>query len=368
MAQTDIAPSKGSRPRLAFLDWTRGLAGLIMLQGHTFHSFTRPELRSSDVYVLSQFVGGIPPAIFLFLTGVTLGFLMDARERQRQPAGRRVVAALRRAGYLLALAIGFRIQMWVFALPKSPWTDLFKVDVLNTMALAIVVLSPLAVVGGGAERARAAAALGVLIAALSPLASAMDWTWLHPFARHYIAPDYFYFGFFPWAAFLAFGLAAGSLLRVIPAEQIGRAIQWAAMAGFGLILGGRYFSDLPYSLYPKSEFWLDSPALVFIKLGVILLMLAAAYLWTEYGAGPRRSWLRLLGIHSLLVYWVHTELVYGRWFWFWKESLPLAPTAVAALVVTALMFGLAAWKENWPGWKPRLGSVGFRAARSAAGD
>ena len=32
--------------------------------------------------MLSQFMGGIGPAIFLVLTGITLAFLMDRRERQ----------------------------------------------------------------------------------------------------------------------------------------------------------------------------------------------------------------------------------------------------------------------------------------------
>ena len=57
--------------RLAFIDWTRGLAAVIMLQGHTFHSFTRPDLRDKSPYTLSQFAGGLPPAIFLLLTGIT---------------------------------------------------------------------------------------------------------------------------------------------------------------------------------------------------------------------------------------------------------------------------------------------------------
>jgi len=360
MAQTDN-PAKSSRPRLAFLDWTRGLAALIMLQGHAFHSFTSPALRNHDAYILSQFVGGIPPAIFLFLTGVTLGFLMDARERQDLGGRRRITAALRRAGYLFSLALAFRVQMWVFALPKSPWTDLFKVDVLNAMALAIVLLSPLALARTG-DRVRVAAGLGLAIACVSPVVSAMDWSWLHPYARAYLVPDYFSFGIFPWAAYLAFGLSGGSLLRQVKAEQLNRTMEWAALGGFGLLLGGQYFASLPYSLYSKSDFWLNSPAQVLIKLGVILLLLACAFLWTEYGAGRRTSFMRLLGTHSLLVYWVHTELVYGRWFWFWKENLPIAPTAVSAVVVVALMIALAAWKESRPDWRLRLPRGMFRAA------
>ena len=66
---------------MPFLDWMRGVAATIMLQGHTFHSFTRTDLRDQGPYVLSQFFGGIGPAIFLFLTGITYGFMMQRGER-----------------------------------------------------------------------------------------------------------------------------------------------------------------------------------------------------------------------------------------------------------------------------------------------
>ena len=59
-------PNPDSPTRLRYLDWTRGVAALIMLQGHTFHSFTRVNLHETGPYVLSQYLGGIAPAIFLF--------------------------------------------------------------------------------------------------------------------------------------------------------------------------------------------------------------------------------------------------------------------------------------------------------------
>ena len=80
--ETRTPARKTGSSRLAFIDWTRGLGALIMLQGHVFHSFTSPALRDKGAYALSQFLGGIAPAIFLLLTGITLGFLMDGLERK----------------------------------------------------------------------------------------------------------------------------------------------------------------------------------------------------------------------------------------------------------------------------------------------
>ena len=97
-----------------------------------------------------------------------------------------------------------------------------------------------------------------------------------------------------------------------------------------MILAGQYFSNLPYSLYAKSDFWLNSPGLIVIKLGVVLLFLAFTFVWSEYAVGASWNWIRQLGTTSLLVYWVHIELVYGRWFGSWKETLNNIECAVCA--------------------------------------
>jgi uncharacterized membrane protein len=325
----------------------RGVAAVIMLQGHTFHSFTRSDLRDGGPYVLSQFFGGIGPAIFLFLTGITFAFLLDRGERQQLPWRDRLVAALKRSRYLLMLAVLFRLQLWAFGWPSSPWTDLFKVDVLNSMALTLLVLSPLALLPGQ-QRVRWGAISGAAIAALGPLVSATDWTWLPEGVRNYFVPSYSYFAFFPWAAFIAFGVSAGSILKTITADQINRVMQWSAITGFGLVLAGEYFSNLPYSLYPKSEFWLDSPGLVVIKLGVLLIVIAFAYLWSEYVVRGRWSWVKQLGTTSLLVYWVHIELVYGRWFGAWKNNLDNYQVIAYSVCLIALMLGLSVLRTKWP--------------------
>ncbi len=333
--------------RLAFLDWTRGLAALIMLQGHVFHSFTAKDLRNDGPYVLSQFVGGITPAVFLFLTGVTLAFLMDSTSRKGLTPWQRTWAAARRSGYLLLLAFLFRFQMWAFNAGRSPWTDLFKVDILNCMGLAIIALSPLAIFSTR-DRIRFGAISGLFIAGAAPLISMADWSWLHPLVSAWFVPDPRYFSFFPWAAFVAFGLAAGSVIRSVEQASMGRMMEWAALFGLALVVGARYFANLPYSIYPNSDFWLNSPALILIKTGIILLIASFAYLWTTY-VNTGWSFLRQLGTTSLLVYWVHTELVYGNWFWRWKEALTVPQTVAAALFIIVLMLGLSIARTGWKG-------------------
>ena len=95
--------------------------------------------------------------------------------------------------------------------------------------------------------------------------------------------------------------------------------------------------------------------------------LALAYVWTQYGSsGAGWSWVRQFGTTSLLVYWVHIELVYGRWLPWCKNNLDEGQTALAAAVLIAMMLLLATaktyrkqiaayvsgWLWSWQGAKP----------------
>jgi hypothetical protein len=117
--------------------------------------------------------------------------------------------------------------------------------------------------------------------------------------------------------------------------------------------------------------------LIVIKTGVVLMLLAFSYLWAlqPWGAlqpeiGSRTtvafrdagsqasaqswSWVRQFGTTSLLVYWVHIELVYGRWLGAMKEALTINETVVAAVAVTVLMLLLSLAKTSYPAWREKL--------------
>jgi predicted acyltransferase len=324
--------------RVLALDWLRGLGVLIMLQGHLFNSFARADLHNQPVYVLSQFIGGMPAPIFLFLVGATLAFRLDGADRAGLPPAARLRSALRRAAWLAAIAFAFRLQLWLFAW-GNPWTEIMRVDILNCMALGVTVLSPAALLTPH-RRITWCAAAGLAIAALAPVVSMVDWSGVPWLVRNYLAPNKAFFSFFPDAAYIAFGVSFGALLRTAaPARD--RIMQWAACFGLALVVTAHYFSNLPFSIYPNSDFWLDSPGLIFIRFGIVLVLVAAGFVWTAGQQPERLAFMRRLGTNSLLIYWVHVELVYGRWFWFAKERLTIGECAAASAMLIGLMYGLA---------------------------
>ncbi len=358
---------KKNAGRLAFIDWTRGFAAVVMLQGHTFDSFTRTDLRDKSAFMLSQFLGGMPPAIFLFLTGITFAFLMDSQERQGRTAWQRVIAALKRSRYLFLIAFLFRLQLYVFGFPTSPAGELLRVDILNCMGMAMLLLAPMAVFTTR-ERIRLCTVLGLVIAGLAPLVSMIDPPSVPTIVRSYFFPSYNYFGFFPWASFLAFGMVAGSVIRSVKGEEMPRAMLWMLAIGVGLAVAAHQLSNLPYSLYAKSDFWLNSPALILIKLGVVLALLAVAFLWVNVSPAQKWSFFRQLGTTSLLVYWVHIEIVYGRWFGIWKQSMSVGQVLIYTVILLALMTALSVARSRWPSIRAALKSSPLPEPRRVSGD
>lgn len=349
--------------RFPFLDWMRGLAVVIMIQCHTFNSWTRTDLWDSGPYVLSQFVGGMAAPLFLFMAGITFAFQMDSLERRERLPLRRWLVALRRAGYILGIAFAFRITNFVASLPHADPHEIIKVDILNCMGVGMAALS-VAALFDAKGRARFAVAAGLGIAAASPLVANLPWDGAPALLREYLAaaPGRGRFAFFPCAAYVGFGLAAGTFVKRAAAERFDRLMQWSVLIGFALVFFAQYFSNIPYSVYTKSSFWTDSPALILIRVGISLLLMAGAYLWTEYCTGDGWSWMQTLGRHSLLVYWVHVMLVYGDIIKPLKRALSITQGVIATL---ALVLSMIALSLAWTWWNTRRAGR-WRAATTTA--
>jgi hypothetical protein len=73
---------------------------------------------------------------------------------------------------------------------------------------------------------------------------------------------------------------------------------------------------------------------------------------------PRFSMMRVFGQTSLLVYWVHVELVYGLAFKRLANRLSMAQATVAFVLMTAAMLGLSVLRlKYWRGWRPAVESL-----------
>jgi uncharacterized membrane protein len=338
--------------RFPFLDWMRGLAVVIMIQCHTFNSFVRLDLRDGGPYVYSQFVGGMAAPLFLFMAGMTTAFQMESLARREPVALRRWLVSLKRAGYILGIAFLFRLTNYLGSMPNGSLQELTKVDILNCMGVGMAVFAASALFVDSGNRVRFSLVTALAIAAAAPVMAHLPWGGVPRLLGEYLVPlsGRGQFPFFPCASYLGFGLAAGVMVKRAPEEGFDRLMQWSGLGGFVLVFAAQYLANLPYSIYRETSFWADNPTLVLIRVGVILAIMAGAYVWTAYCAGAGWSWMQCLGRNSLMVYWVHVMMVYGILAKPIKRTLSIPAAAAATLLVTSLMLALSA---AWLWWKAR---------------
>jgi uncharacterized membrane protein len=282
---------------------------------------------------------------------LTTAFQMESLANREADPRRRWLSALKRGAYILGIAFTFRFTNWLFSVPRATLQEITKVDILNCMGVGLIVLA-VAAVFPSASRVRFAAGAGLLIALAAPVVASLDWSGVAPVLQDYITPGprTGRFPFFPCASYLAFGIAVGTIARTAASDRTDRLMQWGFLVGFAAILTGQYFSNVPYSIYPHSNFWTDSPTLVMIRLGITLLLLAGAYLWTEYCTKGGWSWMQTLGKNSLMVYWVHVMIVYGAMIRPIKRQLSIPQSTLATFALTAMMVVLSVL---WLRWKDR---------------
>ena len=352
--------------RLAYIDWMRGLACVLMFQTHCYDAWLGGDARKSTFFMWSQLGGTLPAPLFLFLLGISVALVVDKLRQRDIPAGQIARATIRRGAEIFALGLLFRLQEYTLAWGWASWIDLFRVDILNTLGISMMLLGlfcwcslplfrpPQVRIGLGTG----AAVVGLTISLLSPLL----WTswrprWLPWPLESYIdgvhnlgKPQPWLFPIFPWTAFAFIGLAVGLFLVSDWAKENGAAA--IALGAFGglLIYFAKWLDARPEQLYAVYDFWHTSPNFFLIRVGLLLLILAAAYAWCQWGAGQWGfSPLIQLGQTSLLVYWVHIEFVYGRFSILHKRAQDIPMASLGLLVIFFSMLLLSAWRTHWKG-------------------
>ena len=340
------------RGRIAYLDWARGIAVLLMIEAHTLDAWTRLDVRRTAAFRDATILGGFAAPFFLWLAGVSLVF---AAARAASPRDG-VRAVVRRGLEIFVLAFLFRVQGFLVT-PGGPLVMIFRVDVLNVMGPAIVAA---ALLWGAARSAAARAALfgaaAVAIAMASPIVRASHLVDRLPiWFQWYLRPagDQTTFTLMPWAAFVFAGAACGALLADAHSAGTARRVHgMLAAAGAALVAIGFLTAARP-SIYASSSFWTTSPTWFAIRVGILMIALSALYALEAVvtrerhaAALSRLAPLGVFGRASLFIYWIHVELVYGYASWLWRHRLPLWATAVAFVAFSSLMYGAVVLRDR----------------------
>jgi len=361
--------------RLAYIDWLRGLACLLMFQTHCYDAWLRGSARNSKFAMWSQLGGTFPAPLFLFLAGISFALVVDKLLVKGLTAGQIARTTIRRGAEIFALGILFRIQEFAIALGWAPWSDLFRVDILNTIGVAIMLMGAMcwAVLrispasrdltnSQGLSR-RDMLLVALLVSATMAATTPLLWTtWRPRFLpwelETYIngvhnlgKPQPWLFPIFPWVAFAFVGLAFGFLLLSEFARKGGaRFFIVSGLAGFAFIYLAKFLDSRSLQIYPVFDFWHTSPEFFMMRVGLLLLLTVLAYAWCRWGFGQLGfSPMIQLGKTSLLVYWVHIELVYGKFSILPRQSQNILGASCGLLTIFLAMLLLSLLRTKLQG-------------------
>ena len=365
--------------RLAYIDWMRGLACLLMFQTHCYDSWLSPEARKSALFAWSRLGGTLPAPLFIFLAGISVALTTERLREKGIDRNRIARQTILRGGEIFGLGLLFRVQEYALGYPWSPWTDLLRVDVLNILGLSIALMGALfwLTATGGASRgadeqaighARIRSIAGGLAAATAvAMLTPPLWTTHRPSflpwpLESYIngvhifsVPQPWLFPLFPWSAFAFAGLAVGFLLFTKAARR-SQTLAFAGLAVAAFAAGGlsTIFDASRIHLYAVYDYWHSGPNFFLMRCGILLVILSFAYFWCRWGV-PRFVFSPLvqLGKTSLLVYWVHIEFVYGRFSILPKQKCGVMQATLGLVIIFLSMLALSLLRTRWKHWRKR---------------
>jgi uncharacterized membrane protein len=370
--------------RIAYIDWLRGFACLVMFQTHCYDSWLGGAARDSGFFKLSQLGGTLPAPMFLFLAGTSFALVTDKLRQKGVSANEIARTTILRGGEIFLLGLLFRLQEFLLGYPWAPWTDLLRVDVLNVIGVSLIMMGVAcrAAAAGGAADARQLRRTTVATAVICALAIAVLtpplWTnwrprglvwWIESYingVHTFDKPQSWLFPIFPWAAFAFAGLAVGSLLLSGWARKNeSLALMAAGGGGAALIALGWQLDSLPARFYDPYDFWHTSPNFFLIRAGIVLIILFLGYAWCRWGAGEWGfSPLIEMGKCSLLVYWVHIEFVYGGLSIVPRHRVGIGMATLGLIAIFVAMTLLATIRNRFPKWKPQMVALFRGAART----
>jgi uncharacterized membrane protein len=351
-----------------------------MFQTHCYDSWLGGSARTSKFFMWSQLGGTLPAPLFLFIAGISFALVVDKLRQRNLPVRDIARTTIRRGAQILGLGLLFRLQEYLIAFPWAPWTDLLRVDILNTIGVSMILMG-ICCWGGLELSNREQWRTSVVAAALACTAALMLltpllWTtwrpsWLPWPIESYIdgvhnlhQPQAWLFPVFPWAGFAFAGLATGFVLLSNRAQRhMGKTFLVLGGGGLVLFLLARGLDSLAIQVYPVYDFWHTSPSFFLMRIGILFMIAFAAYAWCRWGLGQYGfSPLIQLGTTSLLVYWVHIEFVYGRVSILRKHAMDIRGATLGLVTITTAMLLLSLARTHWKARQKRLHAMAARPA------
>jgi hypothetical protein len=324
-----------------------------MVVNHTARWWIDSRMTTSR-YALIYVTLTLAAPTFLFLVGFCL------------PLGRRTGAGVETLGGIAArlvprgvriVAAGLLLNAAVF--PAEP---VLSGGVLQTIGLTLIAMVPALWLlrFRGARWALLGAAVAGYVAFLAAAPGLAGLVQEHPL----VGLVFFYdFPPWPWASLALLGLVLGWTWLGIHRRDPRAGARWiGGAAAIGAVMVAAFFAYDHWAATPLrfgmrrdvilNHHWTPRPTALLWVLGMVLLMLAAAY-WALERRRWRLGWLVLLGRTALALYFIHQVIAFTlvrQWLGWRFEAWPRFWLANAAFVV--VLIGCAwVWRQAPRAWQ-----------------
>lgn len=338
----------------------RAFAVLMMVQGHTVHTFLDADLRTTDsfVYIVWHTLRGFTAPIFMFTAGVVFTYLLFYNSQTHNKA--RVIKGLKRFLLLVGLGYLLRYPTWTIFdfsdVTDEQWQIFFVVDALHLIGFGLLFIILIALL---AEKLKVTPYIllivGVSIFVFSyPFISMVNWIDIlpAPLAAYMYSNSGSLFPLFPWVGYVIGGAVLGVYLahnpKIFKKKRFG-----SGLIVIGLSMIFVYAGSAQLNLMMEGSYLVPSygVAIFFLRIGfVIMLNGIVALLVIKLETIP--GFIKLIGRHTLLIYVVHLIILYGSaWIpglnLLFGQSFNTISTIAAVVAMYLLMSGMVLGLEKF---------------------
>ena len=341
-----------------------------MIETHVFNALLRSDLKDQVFFKVITFVNGLVAPSFLFCAGFALAITFQRKWNDYTSLKMPLWRYLYRL--LFIIVVGYSLHLPFFSLTRlisitddRLWVSFFQVDILQTIAVTLLLLVFLAIVMRQRNFFIGAAiltAMGLIFAA--PVVRAIDFSAFPLWLRSYLTPQFkSQFPLFPWSAFLIGGTIFGYWF--LSSKETGNQKKYiynVTILAVAAIILSIVAEIQPITFYSDHNFWRASPEFFFVRFGFVLLFMVLLWWYEQKRKVGASSVITLFGRESLLVYVVHLLIVYGytyEWSFvrYFGPTLNYFSSFVLFIGLTAGMYLMAFVWDRLKGWNIKAAKI-----------
>ncbi len=346
--------SRNSNNRVIYLDLLRAFAVIMMMQGHTIHTFLMEEYRSMDsvFYSVWYTLRGFTAPIFMFTAGCVFAYLFKRKnlpffDNPRVKKGLIRFVTLLSLGYLLRYPTHRIIDF--SNVTEQRMLTFVSVDALHLIGFGILFIIAIEFIS---SKIKIKDSYLFIISTLFFFILAIPFRSINfleflplPIAAYLNYDTGSFFPLFPWAGYVLSGAYLGYYLAKKPKIYLRRSFSYNLILIGLILIAFTSLIKMSLELFIVNEsFWNTYPTLPLFRIGVVLLLNGVlSFLCISLNKLPKV--INLLGRHTLLVYVVHLIILYGwvfspGFYYKFSKTLNVIQSVGAVLLMILLMTGM----------------------------